>query len=121
MEYVLVYLKLFGSLALVLVLAYGTVRYLLPYLQHGRLLQSRRLEVIERLALAPRSSLYLVKAGSRYFVVGLTPTTIAYLTEIDAADLQQAEAGAAAAFSSILQRSKTKAVFPWQTGDKHEE
>ncbi|NLZ38495.1 MAG: flagellar biosynthetic protein FliO [Firmicutes bacterium] len=105
MEDFLIIIKLLGSLALVIALAYGSLRYLLPHLQRGSLQRRGNMEVIERLPLAPRIALYLVKVGSRFFLLGLTPTTLQFFSEISTEDIEIKEAGAAG-FAGILQAKK---------------
>lgn len=118
MDGFLTFLKLTGSLILVIVLAYGTLRYLLPFLQRGSLNTQRNMEIIERLAVAPRVSLCLVKAGKRYFLVGITPTRVSYLQEIKAEELVlPANRIASDRFADILQAQKLKFPFSRRQGD----
>jgi hypothetical protein len=56
-----------------------------------------RLEVLESRALAPKASLHLVAIGDRRLVVGLTPSGMVSLAELDAAELDTDEVGAAIA------------------------
>ncbi|NLZ93492.1 MAG: flagellar biosynthetic protein FliO [Firmicutes bacterium] len=119
MEEILTFLKLLGSLALVIVLAYCTLRYLLPYIQRGSLYRRSNMEVIERLPLAPRISLYLVRVGRRFFLLGMTPTTLKYLSEIAAEEIEIPEA-AAADFAGILQAKKKKYFFGGMGDEKNE-
>lgn len=55
-----------------------------------------RLEVLESRALAPKASLHLVAVGDRRLVVGLTPSGMVSLAELDAAELETDAAGAPA-------------------------
>lgn len=55
-----------------------------------------RLEVLESRALAPKASLHLVAVGDRRLVVGLTPSGMVSLAELDATELETETAGAAA-------------------------
>lgn len=52
-----------------------------------------RLEVLESRALAPKASLHLVAVGDRRLVVGLTPSGMVSLAELDAAELETEAAG----------------------------
>ena len=55
-----------------------------------------RLEVLESRPLAAKASLHLVAIGDRRLVVGLTPSGMVSLAELDAAELETEEAAAAA-------------------------
>lgn len=56
-----------------------------------------RLEVLESRPLAPKASLHLVAIGDRRLVVGLTPSGMVALAELDAAELETEPATAPAA------------------------
>jgi flagellar biosynthetic protein FliO len=53
-----------------------------------------RLEVLESRPLAPKASLHLVAVGDRRLVVGLTPSGMVSLAELDAAELENESATA---------------------------
>jgi flagellar biogenesis protein FliO len=55
-----------------------------------------RLEVLESKTLAPKASLHLVAIGDRRLVVGLTPSGMVSLAELDAGELETDEAAASA-------------------------
>jgi flagellar biogenesis protein FliO len=55
-----------------------------------------RLEVLESKTLAPKASLHLVAVGDRRLVVGLTPSGMVSLAELDAGELEPDEAAAGA-------------------------
>ena len=119
MDSFLAFLKVVGSLLLVLVLAYGSLRYLVPLLQRGGISVQRNLEIIERLAVAPRISLCLVKVGNRYFLIGITPTKISYLQEISAEEIMLPEKKAVSGcFAETLQARMNKFPFVGQQGDE---
>jgi len=56
------------------------------------------LQLVHVIALGPRERLALVKVGSRYIVVGVTPTAISRIAELS--DIQAATPGSAAQSSS---------------------
>ena len=56
-----------------------------------------RLEVLESRSLAPKASLHLVAIGDRRLVVGLTPSGMVSLAELDAAELETEAAAATSA------------------------
>ena len=61
-----------------------------------------RLEVLESRSLAPKASLHLVAIGDRRLVVGLTPSGMVSLAELDAAELEAEAADADAAAMAPL-------------------
>ena len=68
--------------AVILVLAYWFTRYVargFPGIQGPR--GSERFQVLARLALGREQSLALVRAGERYFLLGVTPAGISNLAE----------------------------------------
>jgi flagellar protein FliO/FliZ len=68
------------KLAIVLALAYGVLALLRRYTlgpQQGRVGQ---LQVLEQSTLAPNRAIYLVRAGDRQLLLGVTPTQITTLT-----------------------------------------
>jgi flagellar biosynthetic protein FliO len=79
---------------IVLALLFITLR-VLGRVGSGAQKRSGRLEVLESRALAPNASLHLVAIGDRRLVVGLTPSGMVSLAELDAAELETDEAGAA--------------------------
>jgi flagellar biosynthetic protein FliO len=60
-----------------------------------------RLEVLESRALAPKASLHLVAVGDRRLVVGLTPSGMVSLAELDATELETEAAAATAEESTV--------------------
>ena len=113
MESVLAFLQITVSLAFVLFLTYWCTRYLIPKLQGGRLGSPANMQVLERLPMGVRSSLCLVRVGSRYVVVGVTPTGIEYVTEVDSEDLllKDPSAVSVSEFASMLKASTSKVRF----------
>ena len=69
--------------AVILVLAYWFTRYVaargFPGAQGLR--ESEQLKVLARLAVGREESLVLVRAGERYFLLGVTPSSISNLAE----------------------------------------
>jgi flagellar biosynthetic protein FliO len=79
----------------VLILLFITLR-VLGRMQAANPRQGSRLDVLESRTLAAKASLHLVAVGDRRLVVGLTPSGMVALTEIDAAELEAAELARAA-------------------------
>jgi flagellar biosynthetic protein FliO len=72
---------------IVLVLLFITLR-VLGRTGAGAPKRGGRLEVLESRPLAPKASLHLVAIGDRRLVVGLTPSGMVALAELDAAELE---------------------------------
>jgi len=111
MEAFLSFLKVAVSLALVLFLAYWFMRYLLPKLQGGYAPGRGNMQFLERLPLAPRSYICLVRVGKRCFLLGVTQTEITCLAEIDDTEIKTAADYATVnspGFSEILKKSREK-------------
>jgi flagellar protein FliO/FliZ len=76
------YLEILLALAGVLVLAYVTLRYGLPWLSGVRPNNSGPIQVVARYPLEARKTLYLVKTGSQVFLIGTSENKMEYLTTI---------------------------------------
>jgi len=107
---------------IVLVLLFITLR-VLGRTGAGAPKRGGRLEVLESRPLAPKASLHLVAIGDRRLVVGLTPSGMVALAELDAAELETEAATAPAAdaapapaatfdFASLLGRRAPGATVP---------
>ena len=77
--------------AIVLALLYVTLR-VLGRNGVGAKKKGGRLEVLESRTLASKASLHLIAIGDRRLVVGLTPSGMVSLAELDAAELETEEA-----------------------------
>ncbi len=75
---------------IVLVLLFITLR-VLGKVGNGTTKRGGRLEVLESRTLAPKASLHLVAIGDRRLVVGLTPSGMVSLAELDATELAEAD------------------------------
>jgi len=78
----LLFFRMVLVLALVLVLAYFSLRLGLPKLYPGSPSGTRLMTVVERLALAPKSWLYIVKVGEEFLLIGVDGGEITYLKEL---------------------------------------
>jgi flagellar biosynthetic protein FliO len=88
------WIDLITKATIVLALLFITLR-VLGRVGAGTPKRGGRLEVLESRALAPKASLHLVAIGDRRLVVGLTPSGMVSLAELDAAELDTDEVGAA--------------------------
>jgi flagellar biosynthetic protein FliO len=80
-------LRVFLSLTVVLVLAYWSIRYLLPRMQGNAKSNAGAMTVIGRLPLGIRSTLCLVQVGERCFLIGVTPGGMEFLAEVPADEI----------------------------------
>jgi flagellar biogenesis protein FliO len=81
-------LDLVGKGVVVAALLYLTLRAL-RHLQAGPSTGSHRLRVVETRPLGPKASLHLVAVGERRLVVGLSPSGIVSIAELDATELAE--------------------------------
>jgi flagellar biosynthetic protein FliO len=78
------FVKMLGILGFVSVLAVLVLKYAVPHV--GIIKKFQRggsIKVLERTAIEPKKSLYLVEAFKRYFVIGVSEHGINLLAEID--------------------------------------
>jgi flagellar biosynthetic protein FliO len=94
----------FVSLAIVCLIAYILLRWL------GRRGLGRSdvsVRIIGRCYLEPRRSVYIIEAGSRYFLIGVSDGPMSLLAELDKASLPTPEDGGkkvTASFAEVLAR-----------------
>jgi flagellar biogenesis protein FliO len=81
------WLDLIAKAVVVLALLYITLR-ILGRTGAGAKKRGGRLEVLESRTLAAKASLHLIAVGDRRLVVGLTPSGMVSLAELDAAELE---------------------------------
>ncbi len=80
-SYGLLVLKTFGVLAAIALLAWVLVRFVAPRLRYRT--GKPRMQVLERLSLEPRRSLYLVEVDGRQMVIGVAEGGINLIKETD--------------------------------------
>jgi flagellar biogenesis protein FliO len=104
------YVKLIFILAGVLLLAYVALRFWLPKLSGLRNASAGPLHVVARLALQPGKTLFVVKAGADFFMIGTSESDIHYLTSVDGESFSRsmAEAPGASRFSAVLGQMSSK-------------
>jgi flagellar biosynthetic protein FliO len=85
---------LIAKVTIVLALLFIVLRFL-GKAGNGAKKKGGRLEVLESRTLAPKASLHLVAIGDRRLVVGLTPSGMVSLAELDAAELAASDAATA--------------------------
>ena len=82
------YLQLILVLGAVLLLAYLTLRFWLPRMAGLPRASSGPIQVVARLGLEPRKSLYVIKTGAEFFLIGTSESEIHYLTGLDPAGIE---------------------------------
>jgi flagellar protein FliO/FliZ len=96
------YLKVIAILAFVIVFAFIALRFWLPKLTGIRATTNGPIDVAWRLALEPRKTLYIVRAGSDYVLLATSEAGVQLLTSLDTAKtdaaLREASAKPTAAF-----------------------
>jgi flagellar biosynthetic protein FliO len=102
---------LIAKVTIVLALLFIVLRFL-GKAGNGAKKKGGRLEVLESRTLAPKASLHLVAIGDRRLVVGLTPSGMVSLAELDAAELTAADAAMADAEATAAASSGTANKMP---------
>lgn len=87
MEYGWLLLRTLLVLAAVCALAYAILRWGLRRFVPSTTPRATDLEVIERLGVAPKQSLLLVRAGSRHLLIGSSEAGLQHLAELSADEL----------------------------------
>lgn len=82
------YVKLLAILAGVLILAYLTIRKGIPALTGLRPAEGGPIQVMARFPLEPRKTLYIIRAGTDYYLIGTSDTDMFYLTALDGPSLE---------------------------------
>jgi hypothetical protein len=84
------YLKLVATLVVVLALAVFVLRGWTSRLTGASTARTGPLQVICRMNLEPRKTLYIVRAGSGYLLLAASEAGVELLTELDGAELEAA-------------------------------
>jgi flagellar biogenesis protein FliO len=89
------YLKLMVVLGVIIAAAFMLVHFALPRLAAGRTPGACAIRVAARLTLEPKKTLYVVRVGAEYFLVGASESGMQYLTTLDPERIEAAlKAGA---------------------------
>lgn len=91
-----IWLKMFGSLLLILGLIVGTMWLLKKFMTFNKPAQGAgiAMEIAGVLHLGPRRSVYAVKAGGQVLLLGVAEHAITFLTQLTDAQLTTADAAA---------------------------
>lgn len=91
-DFAWLFIKMITGLVLVLALAIVLIRYVLPKGgKWGRRSKGGWVQIIDRFALEPRKSLYVVKIAGRYFVLGAGEGSLSLIQELTAAEGEKIE------------------------------
>ncbi len=82
MEFLGLFIRTFLSLALVLVLAYVSIKFGYQHLNQLQFTRERRMRVVERLALGPKAGLYMVEIQGEVLLIGINENQITCLKEL---------------------------------------
>ena len=93
MEYGWILLRMIAVLAAVCGLAYVLLKWGVRRLVPIDPRRSGRLEVVERLGMAPKQSLFVIRAGDQYWLVASSESGLELLAELDS-DLWHVEKSA---------------------------
>lgn len=86
-DFTWMFIKVIIVLAFVCVIAFAVIKYVLPRASFVKRGQDSQIELIERFALEPRKSLYILKVGSRFLLLGTSENTLSPLMELNRKDL----------------------------------
>jgi flagellar protein FliO/FliZ len=100
------YIKLLIALPLVLGLAYLSLKYGGRYLRNAQ--RTRNIEVLERVVLQKNASLFVVKVGEDYHLMGVTDQEIRLLKELDYVPEVRPEADELKSFREYMKDSVEK-------------
>jgi flagellar biogenesis protein FliO len=84
------YFKLIVVLGLILVLVFVGLRYGLPRMSGMRQFSSGPIRVVARYPLEPRKTLYIVRTGGGYYLVGTSESGVHFLTALDSGSVEAA-------------------------------
>jgi flagellar biosynthetic protein FliO len=77
------------ALILVCALAYVVLKYGLKWLMRGRIRSARLIDVVERVPLEGRRTLYVVRVGGQIYLVGATDASISLIAELDSETVER--------------------------------
>ncbi|QQR79689.1 MAG: flagellar biosynthetic protein FliO [Deltaproteobacteria bacterium] len=81
-DFTWMFIKMLGGLGIVIALAFVLLKYVLPKTRLQKFRKHPWLEVIDRVPLSVKSSVYLVKLSGRYLTLGVSESSVNLITEI---------------------------------------
>jgi len=108
------YIKLLFVLGGILILAYVSIRYLMPRLMRANSGSAGPIQILARFFLEPKKTLYVVKAGSNVFLIGSSESGLQLLKDLDAADfqaqVQEIDTPRSAQFARVLENWRHRKI-----------
>ena len=93
MEMLWLFIRMVGALAVVSVAIILSLKFGLPFLNPKTMSKNKMLNVTESIALTPRISVYVVKVGNEYMLLGVTGEKVTYLKSVPVELLEDIDAG----------------------------
>jgi len=88
-DFTWMFVKVIIVLAFVCVVAFAVIKYVIPKASFVKRGQDSQIELVERFALEPRKSLYILKVGTRFLLVGTSENSLSPLMELGRKDLSR--------------------------------
>lgn len=88
-DFTWMFVKVILVLAFVCLIAFAVIKYILPKASFIKQGHDSQIELVERFALEPRKSLYILKVGSRFLLLGTSENTLSPLMELSRKDLSR--------------------------------
>jgi len=87
-DFTWLFIKMIISVTLIIFLAFILVKYLLPRTRLGKRRSSRFFEVLDHLSLESNKRIYLIRGGSKHWVVGASDRSLSTLGEVSAEEVK---------------------------------
>ncbi len=81
-DFTWMFIKMLVVLAVVIALAFVFLKYALPRLRFSKMRKHSWLDVIDRIPISAKSSVYLVKLSGRYLALGVSEASVNLIAEI---------------------------------------
>ncbi len=88
-DFTWMFIKVIIVLAFVCVIAFAVIKYVLPRASFIKQGKNSQIELVERFALEPRKSLYILRVGSRFLLLGSSENSLNSLMELSRKDLSR--------------------------------
>ncbi len=81
-DFTWMFVKMLLGLGIVIALAFVFLKYAVPRMRFSKFKKTQWLDVIDRIPLSPKSSVYLVKLAGRYLTLGVSEESVNLIAEI---------------------------------------
>ncbi len=90
-DYTYMFIEMVIILGLVCLLAFGTIRYVLPRLSFAQRLQKNQMvKILTRCHLDHRHQVMVAQVGARFFLLGVGDHAVSLLSELNRGDVEGA-------------------------------